>query len=219
MDHIGARSDRFDQPSQTRLQRLEQRSAASRPGLLQNGPRQAAVLRFHLDVARQHAVDAELGRVAAVYTCEQRLGEVVHRLGAVMVHEKLPDAAVAVPRRPAEILQTHLDFRPPAQQPGRHHGHDLRRDHHHHAVGQRLQFASPENERYARVVVGADDQVIEAGVFDQIERRGLRRDEAVRAGFKRAALDLLGLDYSAEPVASLDKQRTDAGSIQVVGGG
>src|SRR5258708_25055640 len=36
--------------------------------------------------------------------------------------------------------------------------HDLCRDHHHHAVGQRMQLAAFEYECRAKVVVGAEDR-------------------------------------------------------------
>ena len=55
----------------------------------QDAAREAAVSVGQLDKARQHAGDAERAGVASVDAREQRLGEVVHGLAAVVFHDEI----------------------------------------------------------------------------------------------------------------------------------
>src|SRR5258708_6557738 len=81
-----------------------------------------------------------------------------------------------------------------------------------------MQLAAFEYECRAKVVVGADHLAAEADVFDQLDRGGLYRAEAVGSGFEGAVIDLLGVDDPAEAVDPLDERGADAGLVEVVGG-
>ena len=97
LHNFGAGTQGFDQLAEAALQRLQERTAGAfgtRRG--QNAARQAAVFGLDLDKARQHAVDAHLARVAAVDAGEQRLGQIIDGLLAVVIQQKFVNRTIGL---------------------------------------------------------------------------------------------------------------------------
>ncbi len=70
----------------------------------------------------------------------------------------------------------------------------------------------------AALIFGADDLIAQAEFTNQLERRRLGREKAVRAGFERASANVLRTNDAAKSRRLLYDSCTDAGLLQVVRG-
>ena len=108
----------FDHASEAAPQRPEQRRARAlcRSPFRQHSTRQAAVLPLQLDKSGQYAVHAELFRIAAVNSGEQRLGQIIDGFAVIVILDELGHRPVVVWSRagPPEIFERHAKLRRPA---------------------------------------------------------------------------------------------------------
>ncbi len=221
LNHVGARPQGFDQLAESAFQRLQERTAGILgPRRGKNAARQAAVLGFDFDKARQHAVDAHLARIAAIDAREQRLSQIIDGLLAVMIQQKFVDRTIGLRAVGlAENLQAHADLGAPTQQPRLGQRQDLGGDHHHQSLGHRNQLALFDDVSDAGMVVRADHLIGQAKFADQIHRPRLGGHESVGAFFEHAALLHRSLDHSAHARPALQQRGTNARFREVVSGG
>ena len=210
--------------AQSALQRAKQRQTFGLRlvgfQLGQNALGEASVFGFQLHEPRQHARDAERAGTAPVNAREQRLGQVVHRFGAVVRRNELGHRLIfhAAARR-VEQFHAHAHLGGPAQQPRGQQRDQLGGHHKLQAVRQRHQPPTLPNVGHAQVIVRADHLVRQSQLADQVHGRRLHGKEAVGAGLDHAAIHALSLNHAAQPRARFDERGGNAGLGQVISGG
>ena len=222
VDYSGFAGQRVDQLPHATAQCAKDRQTlhVHRLALGQHAARQAAVLAFQLDQIRQRAGGAQLRRISAIDSAQQRLGQIVHHFPAIMPGDEIRHRAVFPAAMPSmKILQAHAQLGPPVQQRCRRYGSQFRGNQELHAIGQRDEPSAFPDECVAQVIVRSDDFRGKPQLTDQIHSPRLGGKKAVGAALHHEAFHALGPDDAAQSRLRFEQVRADAGFGEIMRGG
>ena len=165
----------------------------------EHGATETAVRAFHLRKSWKNRADAEAGGFSAVHAGEQRIGEAVDHLRAVVALDEGRDGLVVIdgPRRMEKLLR-HAQLGLPGKKRRKTCGQDLGGDHEHQAIGHHDETAVGQDVGLAVGIVGADQLIAEAKRAAKIGGPRFFGDERVWPRFDDASVDGFSAENAAE---------------------
>ena len=200
-----ASHERFNQLLHAVLQRGEKRRRRLVLGPRQflagseQGTAQTAMSALHFGEAGKHGAHAEAGSLSAIDSGEERVGEAVDHLRAVMSLDQGGYAFIAIGGAGGmEQFLRHAEFGGPGKKRRESGGQDFGWHHEDEAGGHGNEPAADEDIGFAIGVVRTDELITQTEGAAKVGGPGLFGDEGIRAGFNDAAIDVCGAENAAE---------------------
>lgn len=189
-----------------------------RLGLCAHSAEDAAGSLLGFEQAREERAHGKPFRVTCMYSCQERLGEIVERLCSEASANERCDGLVVLSRQPRHRdFACHAELAPP--------GEEWR-------TGQRTQadretkkgpFRERPEDTIAEDVRSSrrrrrDEAMLQPQFAAQRDARRLLHEKRVRPRVHGPAIEPVGIDNAASPVGSFEQADVDAAEAELIGG-